>query len=43
MALAKNLRRSRGQEPETVRAVVTALLLPMALWVITRVLERLGF
>jgi uncharacterized membrane protein YfbV (UPF0208 family) len=30
-------------EPETVRAVVTALLLPVALWVVTRVLERLGF
>jgi hypothetical protein len=30
-------------EPETVRVVATALLLPVALWVITRVLERLGF
>jgi hypothetical protein len=30
-------------EPETVRAVATALLLPVALWIITRVLERLGF
>jgi hypothetical protein len=30
-------------EPETVRAVATALLLPVVLWVITRVLERLGF
>jgi hypothetical protein len=29
--------------PETVRAVVTALLLPVALWIVTRVLERLGF
>lgn len=30
-------------EPETVRAVATALLLPVVIWVITRVLERLGF
>jgi hypothetical protein len=30
-------------EPETVRVVVTALLLPVVLWVITRVLERLAF
>jgi hypothetical protein len=30
-------------EPESLRAVVTALLLPVALWVVTRVLERLGF
>jgi hypothetical protein len=30
-------------EPETVRVVVTALLLPAVLWAITRVLERLGF
>jgi hypothetical protein len=30
-------------EPETVRLVVTALLLPMVLWVVTRVLERLAF
>ena len=30
-------------EPETARAVVTALVLPVVLWVITRVLERLGF
>jgi hypothetical protein len=30
-------------EPETVRVVVTALLLPVVIWVITRVLERLGF
>jgi hypothetical protein len=30
-------------EPETMRAVVTALLLPVVLWAITRVLERLGF
>ena len=29
-------------EPETVRVVVTALLLPAVLWTITRVLERLG-
>jgi hypothetical protein len=30
-------------EPETVRLVGTALLLPVVLWVATRVLERLGF
>jgi hypothetical protein len=30
-------------EPETVRAVVTTLLLPVVLWIVTRVLERLGF
>ena len=30
-------------DPETLRVVVTALLLPVALWVVTRVLERLGF
>jgi hypothetical protein len=30
-------------EPETVREVVTALLLPVAFWIVTRVLERLGF
>jgi hypothetical protein len=30
-------------EPDTVRAVVTALLLPVVLWAVTRVLERLGF
>jgi hypothetical protein len=30
-------------EPETVRLVVTALLLPVVLWFVTRVLERLGF
>lgn len=30
-------------DPEMVRVVVTALLLPVGLWVITRVLERLGF
>lgn len=30
-------------DPETVRVVVTALLLPVGLWVITRVLVRLGF
>lgn len=30
-------------EPETIRAVVTALLLPVVLWAVTRVLERLGF
>jgi hypothetical protein len=29
--------------PETVRLVVTALLLPIVFWVIQRVLERLGF
>jgi hypothetical protein len=29
-------------EPETVRVILTALLLPVGLWVITRVLERLG-
>jgi hypothetical protein len=28
-------------EPETVRVVVTALLLPVVLWIITRILERL--
>jgi hypothetical protein len=30
-------------EPETVRVVVTALLLPVVFWIVTRVLERLGF
>jgi len=30
-------------EPESVRAVVTTVLLPVAFWIITRVLERLGF
>jgi hypothetical protein len=30
-------------EPEAVRVVVTAVLLPVALWFATRVLERLGF
>ena len=30
-------------EPEVVRAVATALLLPVVIWVITRMLERLGF
>jgi hypothetical protein len=30
-------------EPESLRAVVTALLLPVALWIVTRALERLGF
>jgi hypothetical protein len=30
-------------DPETLRLVVTAVLLPVGLWVITRVLERLGF
>jgi len=30
-------------DPETVRVVVTALLLPVVLWVVTRVLERVGF
>jgi hypothetical protein len=30
-------------EPDTVRAVVTALLLPAAFWIVTRILERLGF
>ena len=30
-------------EPEAVRAVATAVLLPVVLWAITRVLERLGF
>ena len=30
-------------EPDSVRVVVTALLLPVFLWAITRVLERLGF
>jgi hypothetical protein len=29
--------------PDAVRAVVTALLLPIAIWIVTRVLERLGF
>jgi hypothetical protein len=29
-------------QPETLRVVVTALLLPIGLWVITRILERLG-
>jgi hypothetical protein len=29
-------------EPETLRVVVTALLLPVVIWIITRVLERLG-
>jgi hypothetical protein len=30
-------------EPEAVRGVGTALLLPIVLWLVTRVLERLGF
>jgi hypothetical protein len=30
-------------EPETLRVVVTALLLPVVYWIATRVLERLGF
>jgi hypothetical protein len=30
-------------EPETVRVVVTALLLPVVFWIATRILERLGF
>ena len=30
-------------DQETVRVVVTAILLPVGLWIITRVLERLGF
>jgi hypothetical protein len=30
-------------DPQTLRTVVTALLLPVVIWVITRVLERLGF
>jgi hypothetical protein len=30
-------------EPEAMRVVVTAVLLPVGLWVITRVLERVGF
>ena len=30
-------------EPEAVRVVLTALFLPVVLWAITRVLERLGF
>jgi hypothetical protein len=30
-------------EPETVRVVITALLLPVVLWIVTRVLERLAF
>jgi hypothetical protein len=29
-------------DPEAVRAVLTALLLPIVLWLITRILERLG-
>jgi hypothetical protein len=29
-------------DPETVRAVITALLLPVFLWLITRLLERFG-
>lgn len=29
-------------DPEVLRAVVTALLLPVVIWLITRVLERLG-
>ncbi len=30
-------------DPEAVRAVISTLLLPVVLWAITRVLERLGF
>jgi hypothetical protein len=30
-------------DPEAVRVVVTAVLLPVGLWIVTRVLERLGF
>lgn len=29
-------------DPETVRAVITALLLPIFLWLVTRILERFG-
>jgi hypothetical protein len=29
-------------DPEALRAVITALLLPLAIWIITRVLERFG-
>jgi len=29
-------------EPEAARVVVTALLVPVGLWIVTRVLQRLG-
>ena len=30
-------------EPEAVRAVITAVLLPIFIWIVTRVLANIGF